>query len=106
MAFRFIPKDWFPDEKLIAWTKAKGLSDTQIEQMVEDIKDHQYKRPMMREDACWRNWVKRAIKWEHVTPTVQREYRRPQELSDAQRQADILAFENDPLLRAARRAKQ
>ena len=86
--FYFIPDDWVLSDKLRKWTHEKGLSDKQIEDIIEDFRDHQYKRPMMRPDACWRNWVKNAIKWEHVTPTTQKEYRRPQELSEEERRRE------------------
>ena len=65
-----------------------GLSDKQIAEQRELIGDHQYKRMMMRPDACWRNWIKNGIKWENITPTVNKEYRRPAELTPEQRAID------------------
>jgi len=86
--FYFIPEDWQLSAKLLKWTKARGLSDKQIAEQREAIGDHQYKRAMMRPDACWRNWIKNAIKWEHVMPEMRVEYRRPEELSPEQKKRD------------------
>lgn len=89
--FHFIPETWGLSDDLRAWTKAKGLSDKQIDELREGIGDHQYRRAMMRPDACWRNWVKNAIKWEHVTPTVHKEYKPREEISPEQRKKDAAA---------------
>ena len=86
--FRFIPEDWQLSDKLRDWTHSKGISDSQIEDMLEDFKNHQFKRVMYRPDACWMNWVKNSIRWGQVVPTVQRELRRPDEISEEQRKAD------------------
>ena len=91
----FVPDDWEPSEKLIEWTKKKGLTDQTIEDELESFRDHQYKRPMMRPDACWRNWVKNGIQWGRITPIQEPKYRRPENLSTEQREADIIAFKRD-----------
>ena len=70
----FVPDDWVMSPKLLAWTKAKGLTDKTIENELESFRDHQYKRPMQRPDACWRNWVKNGIKWGNIVPVVDRQY--------------------------------
>ena len=88
--FYFIPEDWEMSEKLITWTKAKGLTDKQIEDELESFRDHQYKRPMQRADACWRNWVKNGIKWGNIETVRNSEYRRPEKLSTEQRERDSI----------------
>ena len=93
--FYFIPENWQLSAKLLKWTKDMGLSDKQVAEQRELIGDHQYKRMMMRPDACWRNWIKNAIKWENVTPTVQKEYSRPAELTPEQRKQDAEKAEAD-----------
>ena len=93
--FYFIPEDWQLSAKLLKWTKDRGLSDKQIAEQRELIGDHQYKRQMMRPDACWRNWIKNGIKWENITPTVQKEYSRPAELTAEQRAIDAEKAEAD-----------
>ena len=91
----FVPKDWEISEDLLKWTRNKGLSDNQIEEVLESYRDHQYKRPMMDPNACWRNWVKNAIKWGDVVPTTVKVYNKPQELTDEQKQADLRKWEED-----------
>lgn len=93
--FYFVPDDWTMSPKLLKWTKDKGLTDQQIEDELENFRDHQYKRQMMRPDACWRNWVKNSIKWGNIVPVQKTRYRAPEEVSEEQRSADILAFERD-----------
>ena len=93
MASYFIPSDWEMSPKLLEWTKAKGLTDKTIENELESFRDHQYKRPMQRPDACWRNWVKNGIKWGSIVPTTLHEYRTVVPLTDSEKSADILAFE-------------
>ncbi len=104
--FKFFPEDWHPDQKIMSWCRDKGLSDKQVIEQLEEIKDHEFQPMRSCPNRTFRRWIRNAIKWGHVTPSVQKEYREPEKISDAQKQADILAFENDPLIRAARRAKQ
>lgn len=84
----FVPDDWEMSDKLLKWTKDKGLTDQQIEDELESFRDHQYKRPMIRPDACWRNWVKNAIKWGNVVPVQKTRYRAPEAVSEAQLEQD------------------
>ena len=86
--FRFIPSDWYPSDELYTWTKNKGLTDAQIEDELESFRDHQFKTVRYRPDACWRTWIKNAIRWGRVVPCIQYAYRRPEELTDEQREAD------------------
>lgn len=91
----FVPEEWEISSALRKWAYGKGLSDRQIDELEEAFRDHQFKRPMMRADACFRNWIRNAIKWGDVTPAVTKQYRRPEELSNEQRQADLLKWEQD-----------
>jgi len=86
--FYFIPENWQLSAKLQKWTKDLGVSDKDIIEQRELIGDHQYKRQMMRPDACWRNWIKNAIKWGNLTPMTHSDYRRPDELTPEQRKLD------------------
>jgi hypothetical protein len=104
--FYFVPEDWEMSEKLISWTKAKGLTEKQIEDELESFRDHQYKRPMQRADACWRNWVKNGIQWGRIETVSPSNHRRPDELSTEQKKSDIISFENDPLVVAFRERKK
>ena len=101
--FYFVPEDWVMSDKLLAWTKEMGLTDDTIERELESFKDHQYRRPMMRADACWRNWVKNGIKWGSIVPVQEKQYRTVEELSDEQRRKDReLAEANFKRLRAVK----
>ena len=91
----FVPNDWKMSEELLDWTKKKGLTDKTIENELESFRDHQYKRPMQRPDACWRNWVKNGIKWGNIVPTAVPTYKTVIPLTDEQKSADVLAFKRD-----------
>ena len=84
----FVPSDWKMSDELLAWTKAKGLTDKTIEDEIESFRDHQYKRPMMKPDACWRNWVKNGIRWGNITPVLEHKYTGVVELTDEEKAAD------------------
>lgn len=86
--FYFVPDDWELSDDLRTWTKAKGVSDAQIETELESFRDHQYKRAMMRPDACWRNWIKNGIKWGNIETVSPSQYRRPVELTKEQQEAE------------------
>ena len=98
-----VPSDWRMSDDLLKWTKSKGLTDNQIEDQLERFRDHQYIRPKLCADRCWRNWVRFAIEKGLVVPVQKTRYRGPETVSEEQRTADILAFENDPLIRRAKR---
>lgn len=100
--FKFFPEDYELDDKLLKWTKGKGLSDKQIEDQMERIKMHEFSPMRSCPRRTWQRWIMNAIDWGRVVPSVTREYRQPQTLSEEQRQADILAFERDPLIRRAK----
>ncbi len=91
----FVPDDWEMSDELRQWTHTKGLTDKVIEEEIESFKDHQYKRPMMCADRCWRNWVKNGIKWANITPSVKKEYRGIEELSEEQKKADAARAWNE-----------
>ena len=91
----FVPDSWEMSESLLTWTKAKGLTDKTIEDELESFRDHQYKKPMMRPDACWRNWVKNGIRFGQIVPVASPTYRTVVELTDEQKSADVIAFERD-----------
>ena len=93
--FKFFPEDYELDAKLTEWCHAQGLSDAQIADQLERIKDHEFQPMRSCPVRTFRRWIRNAIKWEHITPTVQKEYRRPTELSDKQKQADILKWQED-----------
>lgn len=91
----FVPDDWEMSDSLREWTKSKGLTDQTIEDELESFRDHQYKRPMMRPDACWRNWVKNGLKWGNLVPVQETRYNQPEELSEDEREADRVKAWNE-----------
>ena len=95
--FKFFPEDFIPDAKLMAWCKDQGLSEKQVTEQLEAIMDHEFQPMRSCPIRTFRRWIRNAIEWGHVVPSVTRQYRRPQELSEEQRRADILSFERDPL---------
>jgi len=87
--FYFLPESYQPDEKTMAAAKRLGLTDKQVMEQLEKCQDHQYKRPMIDPDRCFRNWLRNAIKFGDVVPTVQVEYRKPEQLTNEQKKRDI-----------------
>ena len=92
---RFVPDDWELTERLRDYAKKKGLSDKQIDDQEEAFRIHQFKQDILCWNRCWQRWVRSAIEWGKVVPATEVTYRKPQELSKEQKQADILAFERD-----------
>ncbi len=64
-----------PDEKILKWAHDLGLSDAQITDQLERIKDHEFNPMRSCPTRTFRRWIRNAIQWGHVTPTVKREYR-------------------------------
>ena len=93
--FYFIPEDYQPAQKTLDLAKSLGLTEKQVIDQLEKAKDHQYKRPMIDPDRCFRNWLRNSIKFGDVVPVVQPEYRKPEELSDDQRKKDLAKWEAD-----------
>ena len=92
----FVPDSWELSESLRKWAKDKGLTDSMIEDQLDEFRDHQYKKPMMRADACFRNWIRNGLKWGNIVPVVQYESRGGiQELTAEEKQADIKKFQDD-----------
>ena len=86
--FYFIPEDYQPAQKTLDLAKSIGLTEKQVIDQLEKAKDHQYKRPMIDPDRCFRNWLRNSIKFGDVVPVVQPEYRKPEELTPEQRKRD------------------
>ena len=86
--FRFFPDDFEVDSKLMAWCKKQGLSEKQVSEQLERILDHEFQPMRSCPTRTFRRWIRNAIQWSHVTPTVQKEYRTPQELSEDERKRD------------------
>ena len=92
---KFVPDDWQLTDRLREYAKKKGLTDTQIDDQEEAFRLCQFPRDILCWDRAWQRWIRNAIEWGKVVPTKQKEYRRPEELSDEQRQRDLLKWEED-----------
>jgi hypothetical protein len=90
----FAPDDFEVTEKLREWARETfSIDDKEIDRQTEEWHDFEYRRAYSDWTRCWRRWFRQAEKFD----TLKREHkpRRPEELTDDQRQADILAFERD-----------
>ena len=95
-----VPKGFIVTDELKEWAKKKfQVDDEEVERQEEEWRDHEYKRSYSHWDKVWRNWWRRANEFDTIKRPMQR--RTVEKLTDEQRQADILAFERDPLIRAA-----
>lgn len=94
--FKFFPEDFSLDAKLLKWTTEQGLSEKQIADQLDRIKDHEFQPMRSCPTRTWRRWIRNAIKWEHVVPSLTKEYRKPEKLSKEQREQDKQKF-NDQM---------
>lgn len=92
---RFVPDSWELTDNLRDYAKSKGLNDRQIDDQAEAFRLCQFPRAILCWDRAWQRWVRNAIQWGHVVPATVPNYRKPEQLSEQQRTADILAFERD-----------
>ena len=88
MPHSFVPEDFILTDKLKDFARDKGYTDKHLEDQEEQWRDHQYKTVIKCWDRAWRRWVRNSIEWGKVVPATVKEYTMPQELSDAERQAD------------------
>lgn len=95
--FKFFPEDFEPDAKLMDWCAKMGLSENQVNDQLERIKDHEFQPMRSCPVRTFRRWIRNAIQWGHVVPTVRRDYRKPEKLTDEQRKRDIEKYEQDML---------
>ena len=87
----FVPESFEPDDKLIEWAKKTfNIAEAEIERQLELCKDHEFRRPY----SCWtrvfRNWLRKCE--ELGTFRRERKLRQPEELSEDERQQDLLRY--------------
>ena len=77
------PKDYQPDTDLLqSLAKETGLCNEALLSHLREMKDHEFRSAKKDWNAVFRNWVRRAVKWEKQTP--------PRKLSYAEQlQADM-----------------
>ena len=92
---RFVPDSWELTENLREYARKKGLTENQIDDQEEAFRLCQFPRDILCWNRAWQRWIRNAIEWGKVVPVVEKEYRRPQELSEEQKTADIIKFQQD-----------
>ena len=95
MSSRFVPDSWELSKKLIDWTKSKGITEEMLEDLEERFRDIEFPKPRTCFDRCWRRYIRNGIEWGQIVVPRETTYRKPEEVSPEQKQADILAFERD-----------
>lgn len=82
----FCPEEFEPDTKSMTFARSKGLTDHQIQEQVEAMKDYEFRRRRTEWQRVFRNWIRQGISWGNIVPVRRR--RMPQEVSEEQRKAD------------------
>ena len=96
---RFVPSDWFLSDSLKKWTLGKGLTESMIDSELELFRLYEWDKPKTNFNRCWQTRILLGIDKGWIKLPVEHTYRQPEVISEKQRQLDILAFENDPLIR-------
>lgn len=91
--FKFFPEDWTPDQKILDWAKAKGVSEKQVMEQLEEIKLHEFQPMRSCARRTFQKWINNGIRWGHIVPSVTPQYRKPEDLSDTERERDKQLFE-------------
>ena len=77
---KFCPDNFKPTEKNILWAMEKfNISRDEVENQVEYLLDHQFRRDYTEWQRVFRNWMRKAN--EINTLTREHVYRQPDELS-------------------------
>ena len=71
---RFVPDDWQLTHKLRVYAQNKGLTEAQINDQEEAFRLCQFPRDILCWDRAWQRWIRNAIEWGKVVPTVTPEY--------------------------------
>jgi hypothetical protein len=82
----FCPEDFEPDEKSMKFARSKGLTEAQIEDQVDAMKDYEFQRKRTEWQRVFRNWIRSGVEWGKIVPVRKR--RMPEEVSEEQRKAD------------------
>ena len=99
MPSRFVPSDWKLTPKLRQWTldfrttEGQRIDPHTIDRLEEEFRDVEFPKPRSCFDRCWRRFIRNQVEWgkaKLISPM-----RKPEELTEDQRQADILAFDRD-----------
>ncbi len=92
---KFVPDTWQLTDKLRQYASLKGLTAATIDDQEEAFRLCQFNRDIKCWDRAWMRWIRSAIEWGKVVPVMKTEYRRPEELSPAQKRIDADKAEAD-----------
>ena len=99
---KFVPDNWELTEKLRQWTLDQGLTDSMIDDELIHFRLYEWQKPKTDFNRCWQTRILIGLKNDWIKLPVEHTYRQPEEVTAEQRDADILAFERDPLTRKAK----
>ena len=89
----FCPEDFELSEKSRQFAKGKGMTDEQISDALEAMRDWEFQKRRTDWDRVFRNWIRKGIEWGQITPV--RKPRRPEEITEEQRQEDIRKWKEE-----------
>lgn len=85
--YYFCPDDFVLTPDIEQWAMQTFKVDKkEVYRQLELMRDHEFLRPYSSWDRVFRNWMRKAEDFQ--TLRRERQYRRPEELSEAQREAD------------------
>lgn len=91
---KFVPDNFQPKDKDIEWAMHEfNIARTEVDRQVELLRDHEFRRNYTDWNRVFRNWMRKAD--EIQTLKREQRLRRPEELTDEQRAADIRKWEDD-----------
>lgn len=101
----FAPDDFDLTQERKKWAmETFNITEEEVMRQTDEWHDYEYKRAYSDWNRAWKRWFRQADKF--GTLKRERQLRAVKELTQEQRQADILAFERDPLIRKALGAKR
>jgi hypothetical protein len=86
------PTDFEPNEKSLQFCYKFGMSKNTIADYVEEMKDHTFKQLKSDWDATFRNWIRTAVRYGHITPVQEHVYNMPKEESTEEKKRAMLQY--------------
>ena len=85
---RFVPNNWVLTDELRKFARDKRLTDSMIDDQLEDFRLCEFPRSRTDWDRCWKRWIKNSIKWGNVVPVRDVTYRQPKQQTPEQKAID------------------
>lgn len=89
----FCPDSFVLSEKSREFARKRGLTDEQIEDQLEAMRDWEFQKKRTDWDRVFRNWIRKGLEWGQITPPPK--HHKPEQVTPQQRQKDIEAWERD-----------